>query len=239
METIKVTNLKKRFRNVEVLKGVSLSVRNGEITAVLGPNASGKTTLLKCILGLVIPDEGTISVMGENTSEGYLYRRFIGYMPQEPNFPPNLTPRYLLELVADIRGFFPEQEVKRLVDVFKLGGFMDKPIGSLSGGTKQKVNSLLALAFNPEILILDEPTIGLDPLSSSKFKEEVLRRKDEGKTVLLTSHIMGEVEELADRVLLMIEGSIRIDSSVGELKERTGEKSLERALAKVLEESFA
>ncbi|WP_457600909.1 ABC transporter ATP-binding protein [Hydrogenivirga sp.] len=237
METIRVNGLKKRYGRLIALKGVNLSVRAGEITAVLGPNASGKTTLLKCLLGLVIPTEGEIYVKGFNVREGCDYRRFIGYMPQEPSFPENLSPRVLIELLSEVREEKPMEE-ERLVELFGLKDFMDRAVGSLSGGTKQKVSALLALAFSPEILILDEPTVGLDPLASSKLKEEVLHQRSGGKTVILTSHIMSEVEELADRVVLLIDGEVRVDASVSELKDRTRTESLEKAVAKILEGGF-
>ncbi len=234
---IEVQNLRKSYGRNEVLKGINLSVRRGEITAVLGPNASGKTTFLKCILSLVVPDEGSVKVMGEDIGGGYEYRKFIGYMPQNPSFPENLTPEEVLRLISDIRGDQPAEEIERLKKIFKIDRFMDRPIRSLSGGTRQKVSALVALSYNPPILILDEPTVGLDPVSSARFKEEILSIKD-SKVILITSHIMSEVEELADRVVLLIEGSVRIDSSVEEIKRDTGERTLEKALAKLLEDSL-
>ena len=115
---------------------------------------------------------------------------------------------------------------------------MDRPVKLLSGGTKQKVSALIALTYEPSILILDEPTVGLDPVASSKLKEEIVSQKEMGKAVLLTSHIMSEVEELSDRVVLLIEGHLKLESSVRELKKRTGESTLERAIAKLMEEGL-
>ena len=238
MAEIEIRGLEKSYGKNRVLKGIDLDINSGEITAILGPNASGKTTLLKCILGLVIPSRGEIKVKGKNVSEGYDYKRFIGYMPQEPSFPENLTPEELIGLISNIRGAYPKESIERLAELFRVKDFFRKQIRSLSGGTKQKVSAIIALAFNPDILILDEPTVGLDPVSSSKLKEEITGKKKEGKTVLLTSHIMSEVEELADRVVLLIEGSMKIDSSVQKLKEETGESKLERAIAKLMEEGL-
>ncbi len=238
MAEIEIRGLEKSYGKNKVLKGIDLDIYAGEITAVLGPNASGKTTLLKCILGLVIPSAGEIRVRGKEVGGSYEYRRFIGYMPQEPSFPENLTPEELIRLISSIRKVYPEDRIKALAELFKIKTFFNRQVRSLSGGTKQKVSALIALAFDPDILILDEPTVGLDPVSSSKLKEEIIRRKEEGKTVLLTSHIMSEVEQLADRVVLLIEGVKRFDSSVKELKEITGEDRLERAVAKLMEEGL-
>lgn len=239
MGKIDVKSIRKKFGKIEVLKGVSLSVESGEAVAILGPNASGKTTLLKCILGLVLPDEGTIRVNGVDVKDSFLYKEMIGYMPQEPSFPENITPLELVALISDLRGSFPKEEMERLIAIFSLNNHMGKPMKVLSGGTKQKINAVLALAFDPEFLILDEPTAGLDPISSTKLKEEILYRKQNGKGIILTTHIMSEAEELADRVFFLIEGSVKVDMGIGELKERTGEKTLEKALAKILEERSA
>lgn len=235
MGRVEVKGLKKRFGKMEVLKGVSLTVERGEVVAVLGPNASGKTTLLKCILGLVLPDEGMVRVNGMDVRENFLYKEAIGYMPQEPSFPENVTPLELISLISDLRGSFPKTGIDRLVEAFRLSNYLQKPIKALSGGTKQKINAVLALAFDPEVLILDEPTAGLDPLSSTRLKEEILRRKSDGRVVILTTHIMNEVEELADRIIFLIEGKIEVDGGIEEIKSRVKESNLERALAKVLE----
>jgi len=239
VETIRIENLSKSYGRLRVLNKIDLSVRAGEVTAILGPNASGKTTLLKCILGLVVPDDGEVYVNGKNVKEGYSYRADIGYMPQEASFPDNLTARDLFKLISDIRGIHPEAEVHRLTKLFKVEDFMDRPLGSLSGGTRQKVSAILALAFEPAVLILDEPTVGLDPVASTRLKREILLWKERKRTVVLTSHIMSEVEELADRVVLLIDGRIKIDSTVGSLKEKTDSETLEEAIASLLEVELA
>ncbi len=236
MTVVEVRELYKSFRRLRVLKGLSFSAKEGEVVAILGPNASGKSTLLKSLLGLVKPDSGYIKILGEEVRENYEYKGKLGYMPQEPKFPHNITPNHLLRLVSKLRGFFPDENVERLKGLFRLEAFMEKPVHTLSGGTRQKINALIAFAFEPPILILDEPTAGLDPLSSSKLKDEILRLKEKGTTILLTSHIMSEVEELADRIILLIEGSLKVNSNVTELKRKLGASTLEKALALILEE---
>jgi len=232
MEAIKVENLQKSYGDRKVLKGISFTLNKGEILAVLGPNASGKTTLIKTILGLVIPDTGSITVLGENVKEGIGYKKKVGYMPQEPRFPENLTPSELITLISEIRE--DKYYTEELVEKLKLTPFMDIPIRNLSGGTKQKVNALVAFSFKGEILILDEPTVGLDPLSSAVLKKEIIRRKEEGWAVLITSHIISEVEQLADRVLFIIEGEVKADYPVDYLKREAGTNSLEEALLKLM-----
>lgn len=233
MEVLSVRNLRKSFGKKEVLKGISFSMQEGEIVAILGPNASGKTTLLKCILGLNIPDSGDIRILGRETSTPQ-YRKLVGYMPQEPPYPENMTPSELLSLVSYIREEEPRAE--EYIRLFSLEEFMDKPLKHLSGGTKQKVNALVALSFSSKLLVLDEPTVGLDPLSSAKLKREILRRKEEGSSVLLTSHIISEVEQLADRIEFLIEGEIRLRGGVEEVKSSAGERTLEGAILKLLGE---
>jgi len=234
VEAVKVENLEKSYGKFTVLKEISFSLNFGEVLAVLGPNASGKTTLIKCILGHVLPDGGKVYVKGLDTSLGEKYRNYIGYMPQEPDFPENLTPKDLLNLISSIR----EREAiyaEKIVEIFKLSPYLNRKIKNFSGGTKQKVNALLAFAFDPEVLILDEPTVGLDPLSNIRFKELIKEEKRKNNAILLTSHIISEVEELADRVIFLLEGAVKISGSVEDLKEKTGETKLERAILKFLE----
>jgi len=235
LERVVVRGLYKRFGKTKVLEGIDLTVGEGTVVAILGPNASGKTTLIKCILGLVVPNRGKIVVMGEDIRSGVEYRRYIGYMPQIAKFPENLTVRELLNLVKDVRDQPSKEEY--YIDLFGLHPFLDRPLGVLSGGTRQKVNATLAFMFGSDILILDEPTVGFDPVASTHFKDEVLRLKDEGRTVLFTSHIMGEVEEMADRVVFLLNGKIYFDGTPNEFKVKTGEKTLERAIAKLMKEA--
>jgi len=234
LESIVVEDLHKRFGRNRVLKGINLNIRAGEITAILGPNASGKTTLIKCILGLVVPNRGRITVMGEDVRRGVGYRRYIGYMPQIARFPENLTVSELLNMVKDVRSQPANEE--RYLTLFGLHKFLNTPLGVLSGGTRQKVNATLAFMFDNSIYILDEPTVGFDPVASTNFKDEVFRLKGMGKSVVFTSHIMSEVEELADRVVFLLNGVIHFDGTPSQFKERTGESTLERAIARLMKE---
>ncbi|WP_457624335.1 ABC transporter ATP-binding protein, partial [Persephonella sp.] len=168
---VKVKNLYKRFGKLEVLKGIDLELKGGNVTAILGPNGSGKTTLIKSILGLVVPTSGEIYVKGENVRKNWNYRKYIGYMPQIAVFPENLTLKELINMLVDIRkeGYNPNMK-EEIIEGFKLEKYMDKKLKTLSGGTKQKVSALITFMFDPEIYFLDEPTVGLDPISSSFLK---------------------------------------------------------------------
>ncbi len=228
---IRVEKLTKRFGRLRVLDALDLEIEAGRTTAILGPNGAGKTTLIKSILGLVIPDSGRITVAGERLDGSPEYRRRIGYMPQIARYPENLTAREILAMVSDLRGNPPGTD-ETLVDELRLEGELDKPFRTLSGGNRQKVSAVLALRFRPDILFLDEPTAGLDPVSSSVLKDRLLQERARGRTLVLTSHVMAEVQELADTVVYLLDGRIHFRESVESLMGSTGEASLERAIAR-------
>jgi len=233
---VRVEELTKRYGALEALRGVSAEFPAGEVTAVVGPNASGKTTLMKSILGLVIPDLGRVWVDGEVALGNPGVRGKIGYMPQDPRFPENVKVAEVIELIEGLRGERPREAVEELVGEFGLGEHLEKPAGVLSGGTRQRLSAVLAFMFDPPVLILDEPTAGLDPLASSRFKDRVLAERDRGKTIIMTSHVMSELEELADRVVFLLEGAVIFSGSLEELRRATGEERLERAVARLMEE---
>lgn len=233
---IEISGLQKNFGKLEVLKGIELVIRSHKVTAIVGPNASGKTTLIKSILGLVKPDTGSISVKGHQLNGDWLYRQKIGYMPQLARFPENLSASEVIRLIKDLRGN-PDTVDEELLSAFQLQSELDKPIRALSGGTRQKVSAVIAFLFNPDVLILDEPTAGLDPISSSQLKDKILKEKSRGKTVLLTSHIMSEIEELADHIVFLLEGKIYFEGPMDALISRAHESKLERAIARMMEEA--
>jgi len=228
---IEVKSLHKRFGKNQVLSGLDLSIEQGGIFAVLGPNGSGKTTLIKCILGMVIPNKGVISVEGIAVKKNWKYRKDINYLPQIANFPGNLRVKELIRMIKDLRQMKSEEE--KLITLFKLEPFLDKKLSTLSGGTKQKVNIVLAFMFDCPLLILDEPTTGLDPASLIRLKELINKEKDKGKTILITSHIMQFVAEMADTIIYLLEGEIYFKGSIEELKTKTQQTDLEHAIAAI------
>jgi Cu-processing system ATP-binding protein len=233
MAMIDIRGLTKTFGDREVLRGVDLEVQAGRVTAIVGPNGAGKTTLIKCLLGLTRPDGGTVTVGGEPLTADPTYRSRIGYMPQSPRFPENLTGNDLIAMLRDLRG--PDAGTDdTLVRAWSLASELAKPLRILSGGNRQKVNAVTAFLFRPEVLILDEPTAGLDPAASALLKDAIITQREAGRTFVVTSHVMSQLEEIADDVAFMLDGTIRFMGSLRSMKEQTRERNLERAVAAMM-----
>ncbi|BFP40227.1 hypothetical protein FGF1_10720 [Flavobacteriaceae bacterium GF1] len=226
---IQITDLHKKFGKNEVLKGLDLTIEPGRIYAILGPNGSGKTTLIKSILGMVLPDKGKIEVLGKPIAKGWKYRKQIDYLPQIANFPGNLKVRELIKMIKDLRNDEGNEEL--LITTFSLQPHLDKKLSNLSGGTKQKVNLVLAFMFNSQLLILDEPNTGLDPNALIKLKELISKERAKGKTLLITSHVMQFVEEVADEIVYLLEGKIYFKGTIADLKNVTNQQNVEHAIA--------
>ncbi|MCB0398019.1 MAG: ABC transporter ATP-binding protein [Winogradskyella sp.] len=234
---VEIVDLHKKFGKNNVLNGVDLNINEGGIFAVLGPNGSGKTTIIKSILGMVIPDNGTIKVFNTNIKKNSNYRSKIDYLPQIANFPSNLKVIELIKMIKDLRG--QTNNDQKLIETFKLQPFLNKKLGTLSGGTKQKVNLVLTFMFDSPIVILDEPTTGLDPISLIRLKELITVEKKKGKAILITSHIMSFVEEVADQIVFILEGKIYFKGSIEELKTKTEQNDFEHAIANILTKNHA
>ena len=234
---VSINNIHKKFGNNVVLDGVDLDINEGGIFAILGPNGSGKTTLIKSILGMVIPNKGTINVLGHNIKKNSFYRNEIDYLPQIANFPSNLKVKELITMIKDLRGNHTKDE--ELIKLFKVEPFLNKKLGNLSGGTKQKVNIILTFMFNSPLIILDEPTSGLDPISLIRLKQLIDQEKANGKTILITSHIMSFVEEVSDEIVFLLEGKIYFKGSISELKNKTKQPNFEHAIASILTDNHA
>lgn len=232
---IRIENLSKSFGKLQVLKEVNLEFGSGEVICLIGPNGSGKTTLIKCFLGLVIPDSGKILFRDKNILGSWNYRNEVGYMPQIGRFPEQMKVRQVFQMMKDLRGDSGGLD-DDLLRIFSLDEIMEKRMGFLSGGTRQKVSAALAYLFKPSILVLDEPTAGLDPISSERLKSKILSEREKGKLTLITSHNMTEVEELADKVIFIVEGKIQFNKSVDQIKEEAKESRLGKALALVMED---
>ena len=232
---IEITNLHKKYGKVEVLDSVSLSIQEKGIFAILGPNGSGKTTLIKSILGMVIPQSGDILINGVNVKGKFDYRKNIDYLPQIAQFPENLSVTELLRMIKNLRNKNAKDD--ELIKLFKLEPFLDKKLGNLSGGTKQKVNLVLTFMFDSPLLILDEPTTGLDPVSLLHLKDLIREEKAAGKTILITTHIMDFVESMADEIVFLLEGNIYFKGTVNELKKKSDRNDLEHAIATILSEN--
>ncbi|MDX1440528.1 MAG: ABC transporter ATP-binding protein, partial [Rubricoccaceae bacterium] len=218
-----------------ILRGVDIELHRGRVTALVGPNASGKTTFIKCILGLVQHDAGTVVFDGKEIQRNdVLYRARVGYMPQVAQFPENLTGSEVLTLLSDLRSASDRDLDESLVDLFDLRKELDKPLHTLSGGTRQKLNAAIAFLFRPDVVVLDEPTAGLDPIASTVLRDKIEDAKAEGLAGLLTSHIVSELEALADDIVFLTEGVVRFAGSVDELRSRYGHQRLDRAITSLM-----
>lgn len=230
---ISFRDVSKKFGKLQVLDRVNLDVYPSKSYALIGPNGSGKTTLIKSLLGLVVPTSGDIVFEGKSILTGWQYREKIGYMPQIGRYPDNIAIGQLIDMMRNIR---PSQDKidEELIDAFKLYKIYDKKMHSLSGGTRQKVSAALAFLFNPPVLILDEPTAGLDPVSVEIFKEKIAAEKLKGKLMLITSHVLNDLDELTTDVVYIFEGRIQYNNSIEALKRETNEKRLGKAIATLI-----
>ncbi|MGZ3880863.1 MAG: ABC transporter ATP-binding protein [Flavisolibacter sp.] len=226
---IRIENINKRFKKLHALNGINARFEKGQVISLIGPNGSGKTTLIKSILGLVKPDNGQIFFNDEPISETVEYRKNIGYMPQIGRYPDNMKIGQLFRMLKNIRS--EKEWDEELFFRFKLDTIPDKSMKALSGGTRQKVSAALAFLFNPDVLILDEPTAGLDPLSSEVLKEKILAEKEKGKLILITSHVLSDLEDLTTDVMYLQDGKIIFAKSMAELRAETGEEKLGKAIA--------
>ena len=229
---IAIEKLNKSYRKNHVLKDISISIQGPGIVALLGPNGSGKTTLLKCFLGMVIPDNGSIRFNGQSTLNKYEYRQNISYLSQIARFPENLTVRELLTMMKELKPKNSREE--QFIKMFNLNKELDKKMGSLSGGTRQKVNITLALMHDDPLIILDEPSTGLDPLSLKELKEFINEERERGKLIIITTHILSLAEELADDIIFLLDGNVFFKGSLSELLDHQHELNLENAIAHIL-----
>jgi Cu-processing system ATP-binding protein len=231
---IAASNVSKHFGKFTALNNISIKCNKGQTISLIGPNGSGKTTLIKCLLGMVIPDKGFITFNDQNILHNWVYRAQIGYMPQTGKFPENMRIAEVMDMMIDIRRDNQPERDEELMEEFGLEKIKDKRMRTLSGGTRQKVSASLAFMFNPQVLILDEPTAGLDPLSSEVLKNKIRREKEKGKLILVTSHILSDLDDITSEVVYMQEGKIMFHKSITDLRVDTGEERLGRAIAHVM-----
>jgi Cu-processing system ATP-binding protein len=234
---IEFKNLHKRFGKLVVLDGLDLNISKGGIFAILGPNGSGKTTLIKCLLGMVIPNKGEIIFDKKSVLRQWAYRNNLNYLPQIANFPPNLTVLELINMVKNLRP--KDSNSEELIELFGLKTSLDKKLGNLSGGTKQKVNIVLAFMFDSDLIVLDEPTNGLDPIALIHLKKIIQKEKDKGKTILITTHIMSFVDEVADEIVFLLDGKIYFKGTIDALKKQMNNDNLEHAIANLIAKQYA
>jgi len=231
---ILATNVTKKFGKLTALDSINVSCNKGESIALIGPNGSGKTTFIKCLLGMVVPDSGFITFDRQNIKHDWKYRSRIGYMPQIGRFPENMTIAQVLDMMKDLRKRFKTGFDEELIGAFGLDAIMDKRMRTLSGGTRQKVGASLAFMFQPDVLILDEPTAGLDPVSTEILKSKIVKEKEAGKLIMITSHVLSDLDEIITQIIYMQDGKLKFHKSFEQLKEETGELQLSKAIARIM-----
>ncbi|MEO6902430.1 MAG: ABC transporter ATP-binding protein [Bacteroidia bacterium] len=231
---INVNNISKQFGKLKALDGLSIEFTMGECIALIGPNGCGKTTLIKSILGMVVPDEGTILFNKKDIYKDWKYRSQIGYMPQIGRYPDNMTIGQVIHMMIDIRKADTTILDNELIENFELNSMMNKRMRTLSGGTRQKVSASLAFLFNANVLILDEPTAGLDPVSSEILKDKIIKEKSKGKLIIITSHVLSELDDIVNQIVYMQEGKLKFQKEISLLRAETGEDKLSKAIAKTM-----
>jgi len=218
------------------LHGLDLEVRAGEVFGFLGPNGAGKTTTMNVLLGFVPPTSGSAELFGIDVRQP-IARQRIGYLPELTYYYKFLTAEELLRFYAKVFGLTrseSDQRIEKLIGLVELGHAAKRPIKTYSKGMQQRVGLAQALINNPDLLILDEPTSGLDPLGRMKVREIIQRLKNEGKTVFFSSHEMGEVETVCDRVAILHQGELKIEGRVSELVAKYGVANLEQVFLRIV-----
>ena len=231
---ITIKNLNKSYGKLHVLHNINLQLEKGQCIGFVGPNGCGKTTLMKCILGLATPQSGEVIVNGMNIQDNPSYRQHIGFMQQNSCFPENMSVRETFKTIEDVRSTYVTLD-KELYEAYAIDKIAEKKTKTLSGGTSQKVNAALAFLFNPDILILDEPTASLDPLAANILKEKIVKEKD--KLVFITSHILSELEGIVTHIIFMEEGHILFFKPVDELLKETQQDNVSQAVMYYLKKS--
>lgn len=233
---IEVKNLTKKFGKFTALDDLNLSFTNTKSIALIGPNGCGKTTLIKSILGLNVIETGDILVDGKSVKDDYLYRKDIGYMPQIGRYPENMSIGQTIRMIKDTRKTSETHFDIELLENFELEKMYDKKMGTLSGGTTQKVSAVLAFMFDPKIIILDEPTAGLDPLASEILKNKIIKEKNRGKLIIITSHLLSELDDIVSEIVFMNEGKIIVQQSVTDLMTERKSEKISESIISILKE---
>lgn len=233
---IEVKNLTKKFSKFTALDDLNLSFTNSKSIALIGPNGCGKTTLIKSILGLNVIETGDILVDGKSVKDDYRYRRDIGYMPQIGRYPENMSIGQTIKMIKDTRKISETHLDTELLENFELEKMYDKKMGTLSGGTTQKVSAVLAFMFDPKVIILDEPTAGLDPLASEILKNKIIKEKNRGKLIIITSHLLSELDDIVSEIVFMNEGKIIVQQSVTDLMTERKSEKISESIISILKE---
>lgn len=230
---ISAKNITKHFNKFKALDRLNVELKQGECVALIGPNGCGKTTFIKSILGMVLPEQGDIIFDGKSIKNDNEYRKNIGYMPQIGRYPENMNIGQILDMIKGIRSNEKDLDLE-LYEQFEIHKMLDKKMRTLSGGTTQKVSAVLAFMFSPKVLILDEPTAGLDPIASEILKNKIIDAKNKGCLILITSHLLSELEDIVSQIIFMQDGQILLHKAVEELKADTQQPTIAKSIVHLL-----
>lgn len=232
---IKTFQLSKKYGKQTVLSNLNVTGEAGQSIALIGPNGAGKTTLSKILLGQVKPTSGQVEIKGTDIKDGPDYRRFLGYMPQISRFPDQMKTHQLFSLVRSLRPDVTEENYDtELYEELDIASMQNKALGALSGGMRQRVSAALAFYFNPQLLILDEPTAGLDPLANEILKNKIRQYVDKQRLIITTSHILSDLDEICNHVIFLMDGKVHFAGGIRELQQQTQESRLNRMVVSLI-----
>ncbi len=227
MDAISLENVTKAYDSVIAVGGVNLQVRQGAILGLLGPNGAGKTTTIRMVMNILVPDEGSIQVFGQSVSDET--RESIGYLPEERGLYPRMQVRAIIVFLAALHGLSEAEADRRArewLDRFELGAWGDKKLNDLSKGMQQKVQFITAVIHRPPLVILDEPFSGLDPVNAATVKDIMLEMRDQGSTIVLSTHRMEQVEKMCDSICLIDKGRNVLDGDLRAIKQSYGKNTV-------------
>ncbi len=228
MNLLQLENVHKKFGDFTAVSDISFSIQKGSIYGLLGPNGAGKTTTLRMIMDIIAPDAGTITLNGNRHIRDFLDR--IGYLPEERGLYRKMKVRDVILFIAELKGLYKQQalgEIERWLEKMQLSEWENKRIDELSKGMAQKIQFITTVIHKPELIILDEPFSGLDPINMTLLKDLMLELRDEGSTIIFSTHVMEQVEKLCDHICLIHQGKVLIEDELRAVKRAFGKNSVE------------
>jgi ABC-2 type transport system ATP-binding protein len=228
MDAIALENVTKSYESVIAVSGVNLRVRQGAVLGLLGPNGAGKTTTIRMVMNILVPDEGSILVLGKPVTDES--RESIGYLPEERGLYPRMQVRKLIVFLGALHGLSEAEADRRArewLDRFELGEWAEKKVNELSKGMQQKVQFIASVIHRPQLVILDEPFSGLDPVNAATVKDIMLEMRDQGSTIILSTHRMEQVEKMCDSICLINHGRNVLDGDLRAIKQSYGKNTLQ------------
>jgi len=227
MDALQIENISKRFGDFYAVKHLSLNIPEGSIYSLLGPNGAGKTTTIRMVMNIIIPDEGSILVLNEKMDDRMKNR--VGYLPEDRGLYPKMRVGELLLFLAELKGIRRQEARNRIDDWlnrFDLSGWKQKKVEELSRGMQQKIQFIATVIHRPDLIILDEPFSGLDPVNTKLFKDIMMEMKEQGRTIIFSTHRMEQVEMISDNICLINKAEMVLEGKLSEIKQRYGKNTV-------------